>query len=83
MSDIEKSEFRVLNGKLDNLATEVQLIKRGVYGDPQNEFKGLIQRQNEDEKDIRQIKQRQWKTGVVIGIVVVAIQVVYNFVTLK
>jgi hypothetical protein len=79
----EQDGLRIINSKLDRLATEVELVKRGVYGDPQNEFKGLIQRQNEDEKDIKQIKQRQWKTGVVIGVIVVIIQAVYNFVTLK
>lgn len=39
------------------ILNEVGSIKRGVYGDSVNGVRGLIQRQDEDEKRIRQLEQ--------------------------
>jgi hypothetical protein len=64
--DVSQMRHEV-NIKLDRL-------NRGVYGDPDNHVKGLMQRQNEDEAWRAKIDERQdktdkklWKIGATMG----------------
>jgi len=44
-------EFKV------TILNEVHSLNRGLYGDPKNGVKGLIQRQDDDERRISQLEQ--------------------------
>jgi hypothetical protein len=75
MSDNERKALRTIDEKLDNLINSVETVRRGVYGDPENNVMGLLQRQDIDEKEraniwqeIGKIKNVNWKYSVLFGI---------------
>lgn len=52
---------------------EIDSVKRGVYGDPQNQNPGLLDRQKVTEETVRRIKSKQsktfwWASGAVAGL---------------
>lgn len=64
-----------INEKIDHLTVEVNTIKRGVYGDENNNVKGLLQRQDVDELErlnmkeaIQGVKNNIWKISVGAGL---------------
>jgi hypothetical protein len=59
---------------------DLALIKRGVYGDPHNKVKGLLERQDKDERRIDKIERRQWKIGVLMGAGVAAVDFVIMYI---
>lgn len=51
--------------KLDSIIESIRIlnnrserVERGMYGDPGNQFKGLIERQEDDEKNTNKIDDR-------------------------
>jgi hypothetical protein len=57
---------------------DMAVLKRGVYGDPANRIKGLLERQDEDDAWRDKIETRQdkldnkiWKIGATVGAIVV------------
>jgi len=42
--------------KIDELDGKIDMILRGIYGDPENSVKGLLQRQAEDEEFHEKLK---------------------------
>lgn len=67
---VMNSEQRTFN---KTIMDEVRTIKRGMYGDSENGVKGLIQRQEEDEKQIKELKGFRNKmiwagSGLVLGV---------------
>jgi hypothetical protein len=66
MSDSEKSQLQQVLKKLDDLAEETAIIKRGLYGDPKNKVRGLIDRQDQDEERITKIENRQTKSIAIV-----------------
>ena len=60
---------------VDHLTAEVKTIKRGLYGDPENEVPGLIARQVQDEKRLDILEavyknndfKKNWFVGILIG----------------
>lgn len=43
---------------LEQIAGQVQSMHRGIYGDPENGTKGLIERQNEDDALLKDLEKR-------------------------
>jgi hypothetical protein len=76
-------EVHELAAQLEKFANETKrdlsVIKRGVYGDPENKVKGLIERQDSDEERIGKIEKRQWKIGVLMagGVAMVDFVIIY------
>jgi hypothetical protein len=75
-------EVSELAKKVDEFHREMRddmaVLKRGVYGDPKNRIKGLLERQDEDDAWRDKIEARQdkldnkiWKIGASIGAVFV------------
>lgn len=44
--------------KIDIVLDHLEKLQRGIYGDPDNNFKGLIERQDEDELRADKIERR-------------------------
>jgi hypothetical protein len=85
MSDNERKALRTIDEKLDNLINSVETVRRGVYGDPENNVMGLLQRQDIDEKEraniwqeIGKIKNVNWKYSVFFGLVASGVVWVVN-----
>jgi hypothetical protein len=64
-----------INTKLDSLSAALEDMSRGIYGDPPNNVRGLIQRQDIDEQErakiqeaITAIKAKNWKLSVLFGL---------------
>jgi predicted AlkP superfamily phosphohydrolase/phosphomutase len=71
----EKELLSNMDNKLDQLASSVETIRRGVYGDKENNVLGLIERQEIDEKErktmweaITGIKNMNWKISATFGL---------------
>lgn len=47
--------------RLDKILTEVEKINRGLYGDPENKVKGLMQEHYELKDDVQKIKENEKK----------------------
>ena len=64
------SDEHTIIRKLDDIAREVQTIKRGVYGDEDNEVPGLIDHAKDHNKRIKSLedtkKQALWWGGGVL-----------------
>lgn len=54
INDIETN----LDTKLDNINLELHRIGRGIYGDKDNKTTGLIERQELDEKRLKDLEKR-------------------------
>lgn len=61
---------------VDKLSAEVSTIKRGLYGDKENNVIGLIARQESDEKRLTLLEddkktselKRNWFIGIMVGL---------------
>jgi len=58
MSDRENDKLDKILNKLDTIGDDVEDLKRGVHGDKVNKTKGLIDRQEEDEKRITALENK-------------------------
>lgn len=54
----EKDILAKILEQLDTLNIRSERVERGMYGDPENNVKGLIQRQDEDEANTNDIGVR-------------------------
>lgn len=75
MAEEEKHILNTISAKIDHLTENVETIRRGVYGDKDNNVLGLIQRQEIDEQErkrmdgeINIIKNKNWKLSVLFGL---------------
>lgn len=66
-------KFGFIDQRIDNLSEEVDVVKRGVYGDEKNSVPGLIQNsesQNKRIKVLEEIKKRfVWIAGGVLLVI--------------
>lgn len=65
---------------LRDIRDEVQEIRRGLYGDPVNKVRGLVQRQEEDEVRIDKLEEFRKRIIWVWGIVVTAVVALWELV---
>jgi hypothetical protein len=77
-------EVHELAKKIDEFQREVRddmaVLKRGMYGDPVNKVRGLLERQDSDEERIDKIEKRQWKVGAMMGGGIVAIDIIIFYI---
>lgn len=82
--------MQVQDDKFDTFAREMRddmaTLKRGVYGDPANKVKGLLQRQDDDdewkegiEDRIEKSERKQWKLSVMVTGLLVGMDAAWNF----
>lgn len=76
MSEREKDILSKIYSKLEGLEGSVETIRRGVYGDRDNNVLGLLQRQEIDEQErqnmnarIDNVEKKNWKISAVFGLV--------------
>lgn len=83
----EKEFTESINNKLDSLhkkmdcvTTEIETVKRGIYGDEKNKVKGLLERQATDESRLHKLEQKQYKTFVWGGVILTGLQMLWNII---
>jgi hypothetical protein len=84
-------EVHELAKQIETFAKETRedlaVIKRGVYGDKENKVKGLLERQDIDEKrmdgldgKLEKVDRKLWKVGVLMGAGVAAIDFIIMYI---
>lgn len=83
--------MQVHDDKFDTFARDMRedmaTLKRGVYGDPANKVKGLLERQDADEKrmngidgKLEKVDRKLWRIGVMMGAGVAAVDFIIIYV---
>lgn len=69
------------------MRNDMATLKRGVYGDKENQVKGLLERQDADEKrmngidgKLEKVDRKLWKVGVLMGAGVAAIDFIIMYI---
>lgn len=78
MPQIEDKIDEILKLTQQN-TNDIAHIKRGLYGDPVNKLPGLIDRQIEDEAEIKKLKDQQSRTLWIVTGFGAAVSVIFNF----
>jgi hypothetical protein len=71
----------------EEMRGDMAVLKRGMYGDKDNRVKGLLERQDADEKrmddiedDLSKTKQKLWRFNVLIGFIMVGLGAGWEFI---
>lgn len=90
-SGSRSSKVQVQDDKFDAFCREMRedmaTVKRGIYGDPSNKVRGLLERQDDDETRMDGLEARQektdrklWKIGVMMGAGVAAVDFIIMYI---
>jgi len=71
----------------EEMRKDMAVLKRGVYGDPANRVRGLLDRQDADEKRMGDIEdrleksdRRGWKLTTAVGTLFIGLEVFWKYI---